>query len=89
MKISKDQAVELASEHIRIITTTYFENCEPLENLPAGTSYLPNGWKLSDYWLIPFPDFMNTRTLHTGGNSVFLTISKTTGEVSTVTVQGE
>ncbi len=51
--------------------------------------YLPSGWQESDYWLLPYPELGTEDSLHTGGDSHYIAVSKIKGEVSTITIYGE
>jgi len=45
--------------------------------------------KKTDYWFIEVPIILRERPLQVGGSSEYLAISRKTGTVSTVSVQGE
>ncbi len=93
MAMTKEQATKLAIDHVtqEIIERVkkHFENAEPFDTLPAGTTYLPPGWQESDYWLLPYPELGTDDSLHTGGESHYISISKINGEVYTITIHGE
>ncbi len=89
MEITKNQAVLLAKEFVEKAVSVDINNWDPVESLPEGATYLPGGWKASDYWLIPFSDLQQNKPLCTGGASVFIAVCKNTGETSKITVQGE
>ncbi len=87
MEITKDQAVILAQEYVKKAITDKLKSCKPVDRLPEGSTYLPDSWKDTDYWLIPLPALH--RNLQTGGDTTFITVCKNTGKVSTITVHVE
>ncbi len=94
MALSKDQAVKLATEHLRRAVekelSQYFRECEVRDVLPdEGNTYWSLPGDKEDYWYIEVPHIYRERPLHVGGGSKYLAICKQTGAVSTVTVQGE
>ncbi len=94
MALSKDQAIKLATEHLRRAVekelTQYFRECEVRDVLPdQGNIYWSLPGNKGDYWYIEVPHIYRERPLHVGGGSKYLAICKQTGAVSTVTVKGE
>jgi hypothetical protein len=72
MALSKDQAVKLATEHLRRAVekelTQYFRECEVRDVLPdQGNTYWSLPGNKEDYWYIEVPHFYRERPLHVGG----------------------
>ena len=94
MEFSKDQAVNLASEYLRLVVEQelgkYFQQGRVSDALPEGAiTYWCLPENKADYWYIEVPNLFRQRSLQVGGSSEYLAISRKTGTVSTVSVQGE
>ena len=94
MALSKDEAVKLATEHLRRAVeeelTQYFRECEVRDVLPEqGNTYWSLPGNKEDYWYIEVPHLYRERPLQFGGSPKYLAICKQTGAVSSVTVRGE
>jgi len=94
MDVSKDQALNLASDYLRLVVKqeldNYFQQGRVSDALPEGAiAYwcLP-GCK-ADYWFVEVPQIRRGQPLQVGGNSEYLAICKITGTVSIISTLGD
>ena len=94
MDLSKDKAVNLASDYLQRVVeqklNNYYQQGRVSDALPEGaiTYWCLPGSK-ADYWFIEVPQIRRERFLQVGGNFEYLAISRKTGAISTISVHGE
>ncbi|BDD88845.1 hypothetical protein [Desulfofustis limnaeus] len=84
MKISKEEAIELAADYIREMVKG---RLHVQESCPHGTSYGEPKGNSDDYWYIKMPDLSGRGGFQLDGTSIYLTICKETGEVDSFSVR--
>lgn len=92
MSITKEKAGQLAAMHLKQVIertlSAHFQNAQVHDSLD-GAFYFTLTGKPEDYWYIEVPVLFGPRIVQSGGDSLFLAINKTTGEVFTISTSGE